>query len=132
MLIQAERHGRPSVGSESVGPLTIRRHLQRHRRRIAMVAAVVVCASAVAAHHGAMAMGDAHHDMGASAAVEMCLAVVTAIGTAVIATMLGVIALGRWRPPLDLTPTVGRATSSPTSRSRAGPSVLRLLCVSRR
>ena len=116
-----------------MGPIALRRLLQRHRRRLASLAVVLVCATAVAAHHGGMAVGDAHHDTGMGAAVEMCLAAFTAVGAAVVAVALGMIALGRWRPEAQLLPTAAWwGAQPPAPRARAGPSLLLLLCVSRR
>ncbi len=98
------------------------------------MAALLVLATAIALHHSAIAMGDAmHDDHGMSAAIEMCLGVMTAVGTAVIAVALGVLALGRWRPARALMPT-GLVVQAhpPLPRARAGPPLLCLLCVYRR
>ena len=74
-----------------------------------------------------------HHDAGMSAAVEMCLAAFTAVGAFVAVTAVGLIALGRWRPPLTLGwGGVWLAMRSRLPRARAGPGLLLLLCVSRR
>ncbi len=116
-----------------VGPVGLRQLLQRHRRRIAALTAALVCTTALAVHHSGLAVGDAHHDTGMSAAVEMCLAAFTAVGAAVVAVALGLIALGRWRPPLRMTPAaLTVATYCPLPRARPGPALLLLLCVSRR
>ena len=86
---------------------------------------------AVAAHHSGMGIGDGHHESGMSAAVEMCLAAFTTVGAAV-AAIVGLIALRRWRPPLQLAPpALWFAPRAPVPRARAGPGLL-LLCVSRR
>lgn len=78
-------------------------------------------------------MGDAHHESGMSTAVEMCLAAFLAVGAAVVAVAVALIALGRWRPPLTPTPSaLALWASPPLPRARAGPALLLLLCVSRR
>jgi hypothetical protein len=97
------------------------------------VAVLVVCATAIALHHGGAAPGDGHHGMTAPAAVEACLAVFTAVGAGVVAVTLALIALGRWRPPLRLMPQVSwPAAGAFLPRARAGPALLLLLGVSRR
>ena len=116
-----------------MGPIAIRRELHQHRRRLAAIFAVLVCSMAIAAHHSGMGMGDGHHESGMSAAVEMCLAAFTAVGAAVVAIVVGLIGLGRWRPPLRLAPSaLWFAAHAPSPRARAGPGLLTLLCVSRR
>jgi len=111
----------------------LRRLLVRRRRHLAVMAAVVALTALIAMHHSGIAMGDMHDEHGMSAAIELCLGVITAVGTAVTAFALGVLALGRWRPAPALTP-VGLVlqTYSPIPRARAGPPLLSLLCVSRR
>lgn len=97
------------------------------------MAAVLALATAIALHHSGMAMGPMHGDHGMSAAIELCLGVMTAVGTAVIAIALGVLALGRWRPARWLMASRRVVLAHPPlPRARAGPPVLCLLCVSRR
>ena len=116
-----------------MSPFGLRRLLQRHRRRFAALTVALVCVTALAAHHSGVAAGDAHPEMDMSAVVEMCLAAFTAVGAAVVAVALGLIALGRWRPPLRITPAVSIAGVQPAlPRARAGPALLLLICVSRR
>lgn len=117
-----------------MGPIAVRRHLRRHRRGDGLAAlAVVICAAAIALHHIDLAADQPHHGTGMSAAVEMCLAALTAVGAAVAAVVVGLIALGRWRPPLVLEGAgLCVAVRSPVPRARAGPGLLLLLCVSRR
>ena len=111
----------------------MRRFLRHKRRHLAALLAVTALAGVVVAHHGAMTAGHLHHDGAMTAAVEMCLGVFTAVGAAVAAVALGVRALGRWRPAGVLEPgTVVAATRLPQRRSRDGPTLLFLLCVSRR
>ena len=94
---------------------------------------MLALASAIAVHHSGMATGAAHGDHGMSAAMEMCLAVMTAIGTAVAAVALGVLARARWLPVRIRMPAgVGFLARPPLPRARAGPPLLCLLCVSRR
>ena len=117
-----------------MGPIAVRRRLRRRRRRNGLAAlAVLVCSGALALHHIELAADQPHHDTGMSAAVEMCLAAFTTVGAAVAAAVVGLIALGRWRPPLVLD-VAGLlfAVRSPVPRARAGPGLLLLLCVSRR
>ena len=116
-----------------MGPLATRRTLNRYRCRLAAIAAVLACATAVAAHHGAIAVGHAHHEMDVGTAMELCLAAFTAVGAGVIAVVIGLIALGRWRSSPSLARTaLWWSSRSPLPRARAGPAVLSLICVSRR
>ncbi|HEX6944551.1 MAG TPA: hypothetical protein VF196_00050 [Casimicrobiaceae bacterium] len=94
---------------------------------------MLVCAAAIAVHHAGPLMEHGDHGMGMSPAVELCLGVFTAVGAAVVAVALGVIALGRWCPAVSLAPRgLSRAVAMPVPRARAGPALLQLLCVSRR
>ena len=117
-----------------MAPIAVRRHLRRHRRLNGLAAlTVLACAAAIALHHTDLAADQPHHDTGMSAAVEMCLAAFTAVGAAVAAVVVGLIALGRWRPPLVLGATgLGFAVRPPVPRARAGPGLLLLLSVDRR
>jgi len=99
---------------------------------MAVVAAVLALAGLIAVHHSGMATGDTHHE-GMSAAVEMCLGVLGGIGAAVVAVAIGLVALGRWRPPLTLSPVrAAPLVAGALVRARAGPELLSLLCVTRR
>jgi len=92
------------------------------------MAAVFVLGGLTAAHHGGL---DAHDD-GMSAAVELCLAVFTAVAT-VGALGCAVLGLQQWRPARTLlssgTLTLPRV---PVARARHGPAAVSVLCVSRR
>jgi hypothetical protein len=116
-----------------VSAIRLRRQLVRCRRSLTVMAAVLALATAIALHHSGIAMGGMHADHGMTAAIEMCLGVMSAIGAAVLAVAIGVLALGRWRPAPVLTP-VGLALQAhpPLPRARAGPPLLCLLCISRR
>jgi hypothetical protein len=105
----------------------------RRRRHLTMAMATVAVVMALAVHHSGAATSDMHRDMGMSAAVEMCLGVMGLVGAAVAAVALGLIRLGRWRPVVTLAPVavVPRARP-PLARSRDGPLLLSLLCISRR
>jgi hypothetical protein len=116
-----------------VSSLAIRRAMCRLRRRAAGLVLVVAIVGAVAAHHSNLGMDGLHHDATPAAAPEMCLGAFTAIGAAVVAVAIGVLALGRWRPALLLMPgAVLMAPAAPMPRARAGPPLLTFLCVSRR
>jgi hypothetical protein len=115
-----------------VSPLAIRRLARRCRRRGTALLAVLAVGTAVAAHHSSLSMADMHHDGFAGAAMELCLGVFVAVGAAVAAVAIGLVALGRWRPDTDLRPAgLSGARRRPEPRARAGPSLLTLLCVSR-
>ena len=87
----------------------------------------------ICVHHSGFVVGDMHDRHGMSAAIELCLGVMTAIGTAVMAIAFGVLALGRWRSTPALNPVgLGLQARAPDPRVRAGPPLLCLLCVSRR
>lgn len=119
---------------EAVSAIALRRQIIRRRRHLTTMAAVLATALALAVHHSDMAIGDMHdHHDGMSAAIAMCLGVLTAVGTVVTAGALGVLALGRWGA-VPILAAVGRAlhVRPPIPRSRAGPPLLCLLCVSRR
>ena len=115
-----------------MGPIEIRGQLRRSRHlTMAMATGAVVLALAL--HHSGAATSDMHHDMGVNALVEMCLGVMGLVGAAVVAVGLGLISSGRWRPRLTLAPVaVVSWARSPVPRSRDGPLLLSLLCISRR
>lgn len=115
-----------------MGPIGIRRTLQHRLRRTTTVVAILLCGVALAAHHGGVGLGDAHHDGGVSDAMELCLAAFTAVGAAVVAITVGLIALGRWRPPGRMASVSFARVPPPLPRARAGPALVRLLCVDRR
>jgi hypothetical protein len=67
------------------------------------------------------------------AAVELCIGVFVAVGSALAAVGMGLIAADWWRPRRDLRPIgLSRAAACPEPAARAGPVLLSLLCVSRR
>ena len=113
--------------------LAIRRLARRFRRHGTALLAVLVVGSAVAVHHSGMSMGDMHSDGALGAAMELCLAVFVAVGAAVAAVGIGLLSLGRWRPPPDSRAMgLSLAIERPEPRARAGPALLSLLCVFRR
>jgi apolipoprotein N-acyltransferase len=115
-----------------VSALTIRRRLRRQQRRATIVFAVLAVAFVIVAHHSGVGM-DMHQDAGMSAVAQMCLGVFAAVGAAVVAVGLAVLALGRWRPTLTLSPTAPLPVSPvPVARARHGPAAVSFLCVSRR
>lgn len=116
-----------------VSPIALRARLRRWRHHAAVLALLFAVVAVVAIHHAAPAMGAEHHDADMVAAAEMCLGVFTAVGAAIMAVALALIALGRWRPAIVISPYgVLWAGSPPQPRIRAGPALLVLLCVSRR
>jgi len=97
-----------------------------------MIAAVLAVAFVIAAHHSGIGM-DMPHDAGMSAVAQMCLGVFTAVGAALAAAGLAVLALGRWQPTLTLSPSAPLPASPvPVARARHGPAAVSFLCVSRR
>jgi hypothetical protein len=111
-----------------VSALTIRRGLRRHRRDLALIAAIVTLAGLVAAHHGALLEMDHHGAIGA--VVELCLGVFTAVGVVLATAGLALVVLKRERAVL--TAGAGAVLRVPVARARHGPAVVCVLCVSRR
>ncbi len=97
------------------------------------MAAILALVGVTAAHHGGGALIDMQHDMGMNAAVEMCLAVFTAVASALVLATMAAVALGRRRPALTLL-AAGALTASdvPVARARHGPAAVAVLCVDRR
>lgn len=113
-------------------PIAIRRLLRRFGARAGVLLAVLAVSGTIAMHHSMVSAGDMHHDAGIGAVVELCLGVIAA-GAAVAAVAIGVVGLGRWRPPQKLVAgALALAFSSPFPRVRAGPALLSQLCVRRR
>jgi len=107
--------------------------MRRFRRHGTGLLVVFAIASAIAVHHSGLAMGDMHHDMGLGVAMELCLGVFVAVGAAVVAVAIALVAIGRWRPLTDLRAVgLSFAIARPQPRARAGPALLSLLCISRR
>lgn len=97
-----------------------------------IVFAILAVAFVIAAHHSGVGM-DMHQDAGMNAVAQMCLGVFTAVGAALVAVGLAVLALGRWRPTLILSARAPLPASPvPVARARHGPSAVSFLCVSRR
>ena len=113
--------------------IAIRRRLQRHRRRFALSATLVVLAGALAIHHSGVEMDvGMHHDPMVGAVAQMCVGVFTAVGAALAAVGIGIIPL--WRRPVLAPPSFRRAVRmrSIAGRARHGPAAVSFLCVSRR
>lgn len=105
-----------------ISPITVRSHLRRSKRRVAVLAMMLVIVSAVAAHH---AMPDDAH-MGMQTAA-VCLAVV---GLAAFAVSAAVDLLSRPRISWFIRLAVGEARRERPVRStpaRAGPPALQVL-----
>jgi hypothetical protein len=116
-----------------VGPLAIRRATRRFRRHGAALFAVLAIGGAIAVHHGAPPMDAMHHDGALGAVMELCTGVFVAIGSVAASVALGLIAMGRWRPPVDLRPVgLSGAVAWHEPRARAGPVLLSFVCVCRR
>jgi len=115
-----------------VSTLHIRWQFARCRRHLTALIAVLALCGAVALHHDGMAMGGmGGHDM--SVALDICLGVMSAVGTAVIAVAFGLLSLARLRLAWIQIPAGPVVRSRPpVPRARAGPPLLCLLCVSRR
>ena len=112
--------------------IAVRRSTRRLRHHLAGLLLVCALGTAIAAHHSGVAMPDMHHD-GVSAAIEMCLGAFTALGAAVAAVAIAMLALCRW-PSVSKLPdgaslTLGGACAP---EARAGPPPLAQLCVWRR
>ena len=107
---------------EMISPLTVRSHLRRSKRRVAVLATMLVIVSAVAAHH---AMPDGMHMGMQSAAV--CLAVV---GLAALAVSAAIDLLSQVRISWFVRLPVSEARLARPVRStpaRAGPPALQVL-----
>ncbi|MCA1679265.1 MAG: hypothetical protein LC777_10135 [Actinobacteria bacterium] len=116
-----------------MSPIALRTHMRRWHHHAAALALVLALVGVVAVHHAEPAMSNAHHGSDMVAMAEMCLGVFTAVGAAVVAVALGLLALGRWRPAILLCPRgVLPHPRAPQPRTRAGPALLLLLCISRR
>lgn len=117
-----------------VSPLALRRRWGRFRNRRTATLAALLMAMAIAAHHSAIGMSDGmHHGMGMNVVAEICLGVFTAVGAAVASVAVGLVRLGRWRPPSPLLASgLSAAVAAPLPRARAGPPLLSLICVCRR
>jgi hypothetical protein len=67
------------------------------------------------------------HEDGMSAAIEMCIGVVSAVRAGVAAVALGVLALGRWATPTELA-SPARSPSQGRARTRRAPDRRRARC----
>jgi hypothetical protein len=119
----------------SVSPVTaiaIRRQLRRQRRHLAVITAVLALAGLLAVHHSGALM-DMHEHSGMGAVIQMCLGVFTAVGAALLAGAVAVVALGRRCPTRGLLRGGAiRPLDAPLTRARHGPAAVCVLCVSRR
>lgn len=123
----------PAIASvRRVSSLSIRRQLRRHRRDLALIAALLALGGAIAVHHSG-AFVDVQHHIGVNAAVEMCLAVFTAVGVALVTAAVAGRGFGGWRPALQRHATAALTVPGvPVARARHGPAAVSVLCVSRR
>ena len=103
------------------------------RRHDAALLVILAVGSAMAVHHSGIALGNMHHADGIDVAVELCVGVFTAVGTAVAVVALGMVALGRWRPAMVACAVgLSQVAEAVGPRTRAGPALGLLLCVCRR
>ncbi len=117
----------------AVSPIALRARFRRWRRHAALAALLSALIAVVGLHHGAPVAAGAHHGSEIVAVAEMCLGVFAAVGGAVVAVASALIALGRRRPAILHYPSrVPWRARLPLPRVRAGPTLLVLLCVSRR
>jgi hypothetical protein len=117
----------------SVSALAIQRQLRRHRRDLAVIATVLAIAGLLALHHSGLLTDDMQRHAGMGTVVQMCLGVVTALGTVVLAAALAVGARGRAQLTPRLLPAGAlSARVVPVTRARHGPAAVSCLCVSRR
>lgn len=113
--------------------MAIRRGIRRLGRRTAGMLALVAVLGAVQLHHSDMDMGAMHHDGGMPAVMTVCLAALCAVGAAVVAIAVGMLALGRWPVVQRRCPRVSGAWQAPRwALARAGPPPSLLFCVIRR
>ena len=127
----AQREGRRYARDVSL--LAIHRAARRLRRHDAALLVILALGAAIAAHHSGIAMGDVHHADGVDGAVVLCLGVFAAVGAAVAVVALGMVALGRWRPPtVACAAGLSRVAAAVAPRARGGPTLVSLLCVCRR
>jgi len=107
--------------------------MRQQRRHVTAIVIVLVLSGVIAAHHSGVGMAMHDGSGGMAAVAQMCLAVFTAVGAALVAVRRTVLALGRWRPALTLCPSTPLAASPvPVARARHGPLAMSFLCVSRR
>lgn len=109
--------------------LGIRGGLRRHRRNLALIAAVIALVGATAAHHSGML----HDDGAMSAVAQMCLGIVAAAGAAMLTIGLAALLLERPRArPLPMAAGALCVPAVPVARARHGPAAVWALCVDRR
>lgn len=112
-----------------MSPLRVHRALGRIRHAAILPAVVLALGLAIFAHHGMPAADHGDHGMDMGTVMELCLGVFTAVGAAVVAVCIGVLRLGRWRPPARPLPAAATVVARlPDVRARAGPV---FLCVHR-
>jgi len=105
----------------------IRRGLRRHRRDLALLAAIVTLSSLIAVHHSGGLLEMDHGGIGAVA--EMCLGVFTAAGVVLAAGAAVAVLKRKWAMHAA---GAGAVMRVPVARARHGPAVVCILCVSRR
>jgi hypothetical protein len=114
-----------------VSPLRLRQRVVRVRRIALALFVVAAVSSVVVLHHAmpVMAAGD-HHDMGATTTMEICVAVLTAVGAAALSLAATALRGRTLRAVPRLAPRgVAPVAAPPLPRARAGPI---FLCVIRR
>jgi hypothetical protein len=106
--------------------MRIRRLLRHSRRRLALVVAVIALGGVVSLHHSGPAMGAMDHGM--SKGMTVCLAIVSAVGTAIAIAAAGLFPWRQSCPTSELSIVPSSVPRRPPlARARAGPVVLQVL-----
>jgi hypothetical protein len=114
-----------------MGPIALRGLLHRRRHQLAVLWVVFALGAVIAMHHSALSMSAMDHGVGMNAVAEMCVGVFAAVGAAVVAVALGILAVGRWRPAVMVASALVQVARAPAPCGRDGPGLLCLLCVCR-
>lgn len=118
------------VGNLSVMELVrLARAARRWRHNHAALLVMLALSGALVAHHAGPPLGSMHHDLSLGPLMELCMGIVSAVGTALVIATAAAGAL-RWPRPGVLVPLGVRLPSRVVlPQVRAGPTVL---CVQRR
>ena len=112
--------------------LWIHRFVRRRRNHGVTVVVAAAAAFLIALHHAPSMPQASHHDSGA-VIVETCAAAFVAVGVAFAVAFICLVGLRWGRRSVAVTADgTSEFAASVVTRTRAGPEVLSLLCVSRR